>query len=225
MPQSTDRLTSTASHTSIVPEAGWALLDLLDKEGRVEEAHRLGLHLHEIEPDPRDRVRILLEVSRLDIEKVAPGSQVQLFEPMARQHPENVPLALMVGLGATPDQIFLHALARADDPCSGGRQMPAHWSFPSLRVMSTSSVTGTQTLHAVDQLRSIADGPAPEAFDGDVEPPLDVPPLQHPARGKFLHLERVQTGEPDDDRQRHRPRAPRLGPRRIRHAPVARPRA
>jgi 2-oxoisovalerate dehydrogenase E1 component alpha subunit len=27
--------------------------------------------------------------------------------------------------------------------------MPAHWSFPDLRVMSTSSVTGTQTLHAV----------------------------------------------------------------------------
>src|SRR5687767_555384 len=27
--------------------------------------------------------------------------------------------------------------------------MPAHWSFPSRRVMTTSSVTGTQTLHAV----------------------------------------------------------------------------
>jgi 2-oxoisovalerate dehydrogenase E1 component len=58
-------------------------------------------------------------------------------------------LALMIGLGATPDEVFLHALAKADDPCSGGRQMPAHWSFPRLRVMTTSSVTGTQTLHAV----------------------------------------------------------------------------
>jgi tetratricopeptide (TPR) repeat protein len=82
----------------IVPEAGWALLDLLDKEGRVEEAHRLGLHLHELEPDPRDRVRILLEVARLDIEKVAPGSQLPLFEPLVRQHPENAPLAQVVGL-------------------------------------------------------------------------------------------------------------------------------
>jgi tetratricopeptide (TPR) repeat protein len=103
----------------IVPEAGWALLDLLDKEGRVEEAHHLGMHLHELEPDPRDRVRILLEVSRLDIEKVAPGSQVQLFEPMARQHPENVPLALMVGLalirenrGETGLEVLRDALRR-----------------------------------------------------------------------------------------------------------------
>lgn len=58
-------------------------------------------------------------------------------------------MALMIGLGATPEEIFLHALARASDPCAGGRQMPAHWSFPRLRVLSTSSVTATQTLHAV----------------------------------------------------------------------------
>ncbi|HEY3110622.1 MAG TPA: thiamine pyrophosphate-dependent dehydrogenase E1 component subunit alpha, partial [Chloroflexota bacterium] len=58
-------------------------------------------------------------------------------------------MAMMVGLGATPEEIFLHALAKATDPCTGGRQMPAHWSFPRLRVLTTSSVTGTQTLHAV----------------------------------------------------------------------------
>src|SRR5262245_52329324 len=58
-------------------------------------------------------------------------------------------LALVLALGATPEEVLLHALAKADDPCSGGRQMPAHRSFPRLRVMTTSSVTGTQTLHAV----------------------------------------------------------------------------
>jgi 2-oxoisovalerate dehydrogenase E1 component alpha subunit len=58
-------------------------------------------------------------------------------------------LALVLGLGASVDDVFLHALARAGDPASGGRQMPAHWSFPRLRVLTTSSVTGTQTLHAV----------------------------------------------------------------------------
>ncbi len=82
----------------IVPEAGWALIDLLDFEGRAEEAHRLGMRLFEVEPDPRDRVRLLLEMSRLDIDRVAPGSVVQVFEPVWRQRPSYLPLALSVGL-------------------------------------------------------------------------------------------------------------------------------
>jgi tetratricopeptide (TPR) repeat protein len=81
-----------------VPEAGWALIDMLDFEGRTEEAHRLGMRLFEVEPDPRDRVRLLLEMSRLDIEQVAPGSAVQVFAPVWRQHPAYLPLALAVGL-------------------------------------------------------------------------------------------------------------------------------
>ncbi len=81
-----------------VPEAGWALVDLLDLEGRLEEAHRLGMHLHEIERDPRDRVKILLEMSRLDIETPDPLSQVPLFEPLVKEHPENLPLARSLGL-------------------------------------------------------------------------------------------------------------------------------
>jgi tetratricopeptide (TPR) repeat protein len=86
---------------AIVPEAGWALVDLLDKESRTEEAHRLGMKLHEVEPDPRDRVRILLEMSRLDIEVVDPLSQVPLFEPIVQAHPENLPLSITVGLAMT----------------------------------------------------------------------------------------------------------------------------
>jgi tetratricopeptide (TPR) repeat protein len=81
-----------------VPEAGWALIDLLGFEARAEDAHRLGMQLFEVEPDPRDRVRLLLEMSRLDVDRVAPGSVVQVFEPVWRQHPEDLPLALAVGL-------------------------------------------------------------------------------------------------------------------------------
>jgi tetratricopeptide (TPR) repeat protein len=86
-----------------VPEAGWALLDLLDLEARVEEAHRLGMRIYQVEPDPRDRIRALLELTRLDIDKVAPGSQVQIFEPLFQQHPENLSLALVVGLALIHD--------------------------------------------------------------------------------------------------------------------------
>jgi tetratricopeptide (TPR) repeat protein len=81
----------------IVPEAGWALVDLLDKEGRQAEAHRVGMRLHEVEPDPRDRVRILLEMSRLDIESPEAHSQIELFGPLAKQRPESLPLAVTLG--------------------------------------------------------------------------------------------------------------------------------
>jgi tetratricopeptide (TPR) repeat protein len=92
----------------IVPEAGWVLVDLLDKEGRVEEAHHLGMRLHEIETDPRDQVRILLEMSRLDIQAPEPLSQVALFEPLVKQHPEHLPLNIMLGLA------LIH-VSRTDD--------------------------------------------------------------------------------------------------------------
>ncbi len=81
----------------IVPEAGWALIDLLDKQGRTAAAHSLGMRLHKVEPDPADRVKLLLEMIRIDIEFADPLSQVELFEPVAREHPEHLPLSLTVG--------------------------------------------------------------------------------------------------------------------------------
>jgi tetratricopeptide (TPR) repeat protein len=80
-----------------VPEAGWALVDLLDKESRREEAHRLAMQVHEVEPDPRDRARILLEACRIDIETPDPLMQVLLFEPLVKEHPEHLPLCITLG--------------------------------------------------------------------------------------------------------------------------------
>lgn len=87
----------------LVPEAGWALVDLLDKEGRLREAHRVGMQLYQVEPDPLDRARILLDMTRLDIDIVSPGSQVLLFGPLAKEHPENLQLSLTVGLALVRD--------------------------------------------------------------------------------------------------------------------------
>jgi tetratricopeptide (TPR) repeat protein len=83
---------------SLVPEAGWMLVDLMDKESRTAEAHQLGMRLHEVEPDPRDRVRILLEMTRIDLETPDPLSQVELFEPLVKVHPEDLPISLTLGL-------------------------------------------------------------------------------------------------------------------------------
>jgi 2-oxoisovalerate dehydrogenase E1 component alpha subunit len=57
-------------------------------------------------------------------------------------------LALVLAMGMTPREVFLHLMGRADDPNSGGRQMPAHWGLKRLNILTTGSVVTTQMMHA-----------------------------------------------------------------------------
>jgi len=57
-------------------------------------------------------------------------------------------LAVVLVAGFTPKDVFLGLFAKADDPSSGGRQMPSHWASRRLGIISHSSPIGTQVPHA-----------------------------------------------------------------------------
>jgi 2-oxoisovalerate dehydrogenase E1 component alpha subunit len=56
--------------------------------------------------------------------------------------------AVVLAAGMTPYEIFLGIFAKADDPSSGGRQMPSHWGHKGLDIISGSSPIATQIPHA-----------------------------------------------------------------------------
>lgn len=58
-------------------------------------------------------------------------------------------LAFSLALGIKPEEVFLHSLGKADDPFTGGRQMPGHYGSKSLNIPTQSSPTGSQYLQAV----------------------------------------------------------------------------
>jgi len=80
------------------------------------------------------------------------GCQVAAMWPMDRQRDWLVPfyrsIAACLVKGMTPKDILLGLFARAEDPSSGGRQMPGHYGHPRVKILSTSSPVGTQYPHA-----------------------------------------------------------------------------
>ncbi len=58
-------------------------------------------------------------------------------------------MGVVLAFGMTPTEIMLSGFAKAEDPNSGGRQMPGHFGQKKNRIVTGSSPVTTQVPHAV----------------------------------------------------------------------------
>ena len=81
------------------------------------------------------------------------GAQVGIAWPLQRHHDWIAPfyrsIATCLTFGMSPRDILTAQYATANDPSSGGRQMPGHYGSHEHNIVSVSSPVATQLLHAV----------------------------------------------------------------------------
>ena len=80
------------------------------------------------------------------------GCQIATAWPMRKGVDIWVPyyrdLGVVLVAGMSPYEVLLGLFSKADDPTSGGRQMPSHWGSRRLGIISHSSPIATQIPHA-----------------------------------------------------------------------------
>ncbi len=81
-------------------------------------------------------------------EAIQVGSALAMPRERTIVYPYYRSLAAVLAYGMTPLDLVLGFYAKRDDPSTGGHQMPGHYSRRDLNIVTTSSVVGTQLVHA-----------------------------------------------------------------------------
>jgi len=115
--------------------------------------------------------KIAFHISGLGQEGAQVGAAYALKAGFDFVHPYYRDMALALTLGMTPRDLMLAVYGKKGEPSSGARQMPAHYGYRKLNIISGSSPVATQ----VPQAAGVAFGELYKRRVGLVPPDAELP--------------------------------------------------